>query len=140
MDDGSFGCVVDGLLLWDVDDMTTHARSADEATIAEVLQGLAINCGSLLLLSSPVQRGSSCAIQRTVDVHLQYLLHGFERAIDERPLLPRDAGVCDEHIESAVELLYDRVNCNLDRFPSRHVDLVSPAYLWKFGLDTLGSH
>lgn len=110
MDDAGLGCVVSGLQLWDVDNVTAHASSGDERAIGVVLQLLAVQSGSLLLLPSPVRGGGLGAVEGTVQVGHDDVLVVVDLAIDHGTLGPWNTRVGDEDIETAVELLDDVVD------------------------------
>lgn len=109
MDNSGLGRVIHRLHLRDVHDVAAHAGGADEATGQVVLELPAIDRGALGLLPAPVERGRPRAVEGPVDVDLHHLLHGLEGPVEERPLLPGDARVGDEDVETPVELLDDFV-------------------------------
>ena len=107
-----------------VGDVSAHARCADEAARQVILERVTVDRGTLRRLPPPVQCGRLGAVERALEVHLEYVMHGIQRTVDERPLLPRDARVGDEHVQPAVEFVHDLVYCCFDGVVGVDVDLV----------------
>ena len=127
VDDSGLGTVVDGLELGDVDDATTHGSGGDEATGDEVLERLAVDGRSLLLLATEVSTSRLGAPHDTIDVDSHDLLGSFHGAINESTILPGNTRVGDEDIEATIELDDDIVDGLFHRLGGDNVDLVSLA-------------
>lgn len=117
MDDGRLGGVVGRLHLRDVGDVARHGGRGNKASVAEVLQFLAAGGGALLLLPAPVQRSGAGTEEGAINVNGQHLLHPLKGAVDERPVLPRDARVGYEDVEPAIEGADDLVDGVTDGLP-----------------------
>lgn len=124
MDDSSLGTVVHGLKLRDVDDASAHRGGSNEAAGDEVLQRLTVDRGALLLLATEVSASRLGAPHDTVNVDGHDLLRSLDRAVDEGAVLPGDARVGDEDVETTVELGDDAVDGGLDSFGGGDIDLV----------------
>ena len=128
MDDTSLGGVVCTLQLRDVDNVSTHTGSSNEATVGVVLQLLAGHGGHLLLLTSPMGTCSTSTVEGAVKIRCDYLAVMVNLPVEHGTLCPRDPGIGDEDVETAVEFLDDLINHLLNVLGVRHVDLISLAY------------
>ena len=133
MDDTSLGGVVRSLHLRDVDNGATHRRSGDEAAVGVVLERLAINGRLLLVLAAPVACGGASAVEGAVKVGADDLAVVVNLTVGHGALGPGDAGVGNEDVEAAVELLDDLGDGVVDSLRVRDVDLVGAAW----GLESL---
>lgn len=124
MDHTSFGRVVGSLQLRDVDDVATHGSSGNEATVGEILQLVAVQVGSLLLLASPVSSGVLGTVEGTVKVSVDNIEVVLLRAIDHSALGPWDTSVGNEDIEATIEFLDGEIDGFLDGLDVPDVDLV----------------
>lgn len=66
MDNATLGSVIGSLHLGEVDDVTAHGSSSHETAVREVGELVTVDVGSLLLLTTPVRRGSPGAIECAV--------------------------------------------------------------------------
>ncbi len=127
VDDTSLGGIVRSLQLRDVDNMPAHRRRRDEAAVGEVLELVAIGIGALELLAAPDLAGRASAEEGAVKVGGDDLVVVGDLAADGGALGPGDAGVGNEDVEAAVELLDDFVDDLLDVGFVGDVDLVGLA-------------
>lgn len=128
VDDSSLGAVVDGLQLGNVHDAAAHGGSGNEAPDHKIIQGLAVDRGSLLLLAAEVRSRRLGAPHDTVDVDGHDLLGCLRGAVDEGTVLPRDARVGDEDVQTAVEFLDNLVDSLVHGVGRDDVDLVGSAW------------
>lgn len=124
MDDTTLGGVVSGLHLREVDNVTTHGGSSNEATVGEVGEGLSVEVGALLLLALPVTSSSLGAVESTVQVNANNLGVVGKRAIYHGALSPWNASVGNKNIETAVEIADGLVDGLLNGFGVGDVTLV----------------
>lgn len=114
MNDGNFGCVIDGLHLGKVDNMTAHRGRSDEATVCEVCELVAVGIGALLLLAAPVFSSSLGTVEGTVEVNSDDIAVVVEGTVDHGALGPGNTGVSNEDVKAAIEFLDDVVYGLLD--------------------------
>lgn len=125
VDDGGFGGVVGGLHLREIDNVSTHRSGGHKAPVGEVAKFVAVQVGSLLLLSPPVRRGGPGAVKGTVEVNVNDARIVVEGAVDHRAFGPWDTGVGYKHVQAAVEVLHDLVDSLLHGLGICDVDLIS---------------
>ena len=104
--------------------MPTHAGSSNEATVGEVLELLAMHACSFHLLASPVRTGGLGAIVSAVEIGGNDFAIVVNFTVEHRPLRPRDTGVGDEDIETAIEFLDYLVDRFLNVLGIGDIDLV----------------
>lgn len=127
VDDSRLGAVVDGLQLGNVDDAAAHRGGGNEAPSDKVIQRLAVDSCALLLLAAEVRSRRLGAPHNTVDVDGHDLLGCLRGAVDEGTVLPRNARVGDEDVQTAVELLDNLVDGLVHGVGRDDVDLVGAA-------------
>ena len=110
-----------------IDDSPTYARSSHEATVGEAVKFVAVGIGPLPLLASPVRRGGSSAVEDAVEVSSNHISIIVEISIDDVALVRKDACICDENVQAAVEIVDDCVDRVLDLLSVGDVDLVGLA-------------
>jgi len=66
MDNATLGSVIGSLHLGEVDNVTAHGSSSHETAVGEVVELVAVDVGSLLLLTTPVRCGGPGAIECAV--------------------------------------------------------------------------
>lgn len=125
MNNGRFGRVVGSLHLREIDNMSAHGRSRDEAAVGEVGQLVAVQISTLVLLSPPVRSSCLGAVERAVKVAPDDTRIVIQRPVDHRPLSPGNASVGDEDIQTTVHLAHDGIDDDLDGVGVGDVDLVS---------------
>lgn len=128
VNDGSLGAIVHGLELRNVDDATAHGGGGDEAASDVVLERLAIEGSSLLLLATEVSTSRFGTPHDTIHIDSHDLLGSLSGPINESTILPGDSRIGDKDIETAVELSNDAVDGGLYSLVGDDVDLVRLAY------------
>ena len=123
MDNSSFRSVVRSLQLRDVDNMAAHTRCSNKAAILEV-NLIAIAISAFFSLSPPVLTCCTGAVERAVQVGVHDVVVVFDLAIEHGSLCPRDAGIGNENVEAAIELLDDFVDTLLYVLFVSNVDLI----------------
>lgn len=127
MDHSGLGGVIRSLELGDVDDMAAHRRGGDETAAVEILQLFPVDVGAFLLLSPPDGCTGAGDVERAVDIGRDHLAVVVELAVGHGALGPRDAGVCDDDVEPAIEFLDDLVDGRDALLRVLDVDLVCSA-------------
>ena len=127
MDDSSLCGIVRSLQLGDVDNHTAHTRRSNEAAILEV-DLVAVDVSAFFSLSPPVLACRTVAVERAIQVGVHHVMIVFDLAVEHGSLRPRDAGVGNENVETAVEFLDNLVDHLLDMLLVSHIDLVGLAY------------
>ena len=127
MDDARLGCVVCSLKLRDVHNVPTHTRGSNEATISIVVEFVSVDISSFLLLSPPVDPGSSCAIECAIQVCGDDTSVVVDCAVECRTLSPWYPSICYKDIKTTIELMDDLINNSLDAFGISGVALVCSA-------------
>ena len=127
MHHSSLRSVVGGLQLRVVDDMSAHGGGSDETAVGKVLKLIPVDIGSLALLPSPDGRTGACAVESAVNVGSHDLAVVVDGTLDDGALSPGNAGVGDEHVETAIEFLEDLLDCGLDFLGVLYVHLVRSA-------------
>ena len=124
MNDTRLGRVVGRLHLREIDNAATHRGSSNKATICEVVQRLAVEISSGLLLLLPI--GSRClsTVESSIQVNAHHLGVVRKRAINHRALSPRDTSVGNEDIQPAVEILHTLIDSLLNGLGVGDVTLV----------------
>lgn len=127
VDDTGFGPVVSSLQLRDIDNVTTHAGSGNEAAITIALKLPAIYIRTLLLLASPGLTSCPGAVENTVEVCRYDLAVVLNLPIKRWALSPRYTGVSDEYIQSPIEFFDNLINKLLNLPSIGDIDLVCSA-------------
>lgn len=104
--------------------MTGHGGRGNESALGKAFQLLAINGCSFLLLAAPVPAGSTSAVECAVKICCYYFAVVVNLAIKSSTLSPRNAGISNEDVKAAIELLDDLIDGFLYWLPAGHVDLV----------------
>lgn len=105
--------------------MPTHTRRAHKATITIILQLLAIQpLTAVLVLAAPNFSRSAGAVEDAVQVGGDDFVVVRELAVDHSALGPRDTGVSDEDVEAAIEIAHVGLHDLFDIFFACHVALV----------------
>lgn len=125
MNDTGLGSVVSSLHLREVDNVTAHRGSSNEATVGKVGELVAVEVSALLLLSSPVGGGCLGAVEGPIQVNADDVAVVFERAVNHGALGPGDTSVGNEDIETAIEVLDNGVCGLLNSFGVGNLNLVS---------------
>lgn len=103
MDDTSFGCVIRRLQLGDVDNVSAHTRSSNEAAVGETLKFFAVQVRTLLLLTPPVGTSSPRTVESAIEIGCHNLTVVSDLSVEHGALLPWNPGIGDENIETAIE-------------------------------------
>ena len=98
MDYSSFCAVIGRLQLWNIDDVATHTRSRDKASISVLFKCPAIDVRPLFLLPSPDSTGRSRTIEGAVKISRYDLAIMVDIAIKHRALRPWNTSVGDEDV------------------------------------------
>lgn len=114
MNDGNLSSVVGSLHLGEVDNVTAHRGSSNEATICEVGELVAVGISAFLLLAAPVVGGSLGTVEGTVEVNGDNITVVVEGTVDHGALSPRNTGVSNKDVKAAIELLDNVVYSLLD--------------------------
>lgn len=128
MDHSRLSCVVRGLHLREVDNMSAHGCRSDEAAISKVGQFLPIEVGTVFLLSPPVCSGSASAVEGAVQVAVHYCGIVLDRAVNHRPFSPGNSGIGNKDIQTAIEFLDNGVDADPDGIGVGDITLVSLSY------------
>ena len=110
MDDGNLSSVVGCLHLGEVDNVTAHRGSSNEASICEVGELVTIGISALLFLAAPVISSSLGAIEGTVEINGDDIAVVVEGTVYHGALSPGNTGVRDKDVEAAIEVLDDVVD------------------------------
>lgn len=108
--------------------MTAHGGSCNEAAVGEVLQLVAVQVGTLLLLASPVSSSILGAVESAIKVGVDNVVVVLVGTVNHGTLGPRDTSVGNEDVETTVQLLNGEVNGLLDGLDVPDVDLVGLGY------------
>lgn len=104
--------------------MARHGCRGDESALGETNKLLAIDRGALTLLAAPVLASGTSAEECAVQIGGHYFAVVLYFTVEGRALCPRDAGVSDEDVEAAIELLDDLIDGPLYRLPACYIYLV----------------
>ena len=124
MDNASFGGIVCGLQLWNIDDVPAHTSGRNKGSVCVVLQLLTVQVGPFFLLASPVCCSGPSTIEGAIKVSSNNLAVVINFSIEHSSLSPRDASVGNKDIEASVELLDNFVDRLLDVLCISDIDLV----------------
>jgi hypothetical protein len=105
VNDATLGRIVGSLHLREVDNMTAHGSSGNEAAVSEVSELVAVDISALLLLTAPVRSGSPGAVECAVQVNVHDVAVVLDRSIHHGTLGPWDTSVGNEYIQAAIEFL-----------------------------------
>ena len=109
--------------------MSTHTRSCHEAAISEALELVAIQIRPLLLLAPPVGPSGFGAVIGAVQIGGHNLTVVIDLPVEHGALCPRDPGVGNEDIQTAIELFDDFGDGFFDMLVIGYVDLVCLAWM-----------
>jgi hypothetical protein len=125
MNDSGFCSIVPGLKLRDIDDMTAHTRSSNEATFPECwLQLLAIDGSLLELLAPPMYTCHASTVECAIKVCGDYFVVMVKLPIKCWPLCPRNARIGYEDVQAPIEFADYGFDTSSNGFEGSHVDLV----------------
>lgn len=125
MNDGNLGGIVGGLHLGEVDNVTAHRGSSNEAAICEVGELVAVCIGVLLLLAAPVLSGSLGTVEGTVEINGDDITVVVEGTVDHGALGPGNTGVSNKDVETAIKVLDNIINGLLDSLYIGDLNLIS---------------
>lgn len=124
MNNTTLGSVVRSLHLREIDNVTAHGSSGNEATVGEVSQLVAVDVGTLLLLTTPMRSGSPGTVECAVQINVHNVTVVLDGPINHWTLGPGDTGVGNENIQSAIEILDHCIRGLLDGLGIGDLDLV----------------
>lgn len=125
MDNGNFSGVVSCLHLGEVDNVTAHRGSSNEASICEVGELVTVGIGALLLLAAPVVSGSLGTVEGTVEINGDNIAVVVEGTVNHGALGPGNTGISNKDVEAAIEVLDDVVDSLLDSVCIGNLNLIS---------------
>lgn len=129
VDDACFGRVVGALQLWDIGNVPAHGRRGDEAAVRVILERLARKrLAARSVLAPPNFARGFGAVKDAVEIRGDDFVVVGRLAVDHPSLSPRNAGVGDEDVKSAIELFRNVVDAVPDVFLVCHVNLVGSAF------------
>lgn len=129
MDDTGLCSIVCSLQLWNIDNVPTHTCGCYKASILKSFQLLSVKSGALLLLSAPMLTCSTGTIKCSIQICCYNLLVMIEFSVKGRTLDPWNSRVCDEDVETPIEISYGGVDSLLHGFVRGNIDLVCFTYL-----------
>ena len=128
VDDTGLGGVVGSLQLGDVGNVAAHAGGGDEASVGEALELLAVDGGALPLLATEVGADGTGGEEGAIHVGVHDLVVMAEIGVQQGARLPGEAGIGDEYVEAAIQILDGGVHGGLDGLVRGDVDLVGTSW------------
>lgn len=104
--------------------MPAHRRRGNEAAVGEVLQLVAKQIGTFLLLTTPVSRRSACRVPSAVEIRLHHVEVVVNRTVDAGTLGPRNASIGNEDVQATVEIPDSLINDFLRSLGILQIDLI----------------
>lgn len=125
MNDRNLSGIIGSLHLGEVDDMTAHRGSSNEAAVCEVGEFVTVGIGSFFLLAAPVLSGGPGTVKSTVEISGDYIAVVGEGTVDHGALSPWNTGVSNKNVETAIEFFDNVVHGVLDSLCVGNLNLIS---------------
>ncbi len=107
--------------------MPAHTRGGNETSQLEILQLLSTQIRPLHLLASPMEASSISTVIHAVHIGRHDILVMFDLTVEKAALRPWDASICDENVETAVELIHNLIDYFFDMRLASDIYLVCSA-------------
>jgi hypothetical protein len=128
MNDASLDGVVSSLHLGEVDNVTAHRSSSNEATVCKVGKLIAVGVSALLLLAAPVVGGELGTVECAIKINTSNIAVVLESSVDHRALGPGNTSVGDEYVKTAIEFFDNVVDGLLNGLRIGDLDLIGLGY------------